>query len=135
VFAKKVQKASRLLLQVFFKIKMVVVAAGGIERRGTRGAPRFGLQVFANGKLCAAGSAQNGLLVEFAAWPDLDGMTGERDVAVLAGVVHAAALHFDGDNVGGRMVVQATRLRIELQPADVWRFWIGRPASERFLFS
>lgn len=114
---------------------MVVVAASGIERRGTYGAARFALQVFANRKFCTAGSAQNGLLAEFAEWPHLDGMTGERDVAVLAGVVRAATLHFDGDNVCRRMVVQATRLRIEIQPTDVWSFWIGWRATKRFLFS
>ena len=114
---------------------MVVVPACGIERRRTDGAARFALQVFANGQICAAGSAQNGLLVEFAAWPNLDGMAGERDVTVLAGVVCGAALHFDGDDVGGRMVVQATRLRIEMQPVYVWSFRIGRRASNCFLFS
>ena len=114
---------------------MVVVAASRIERRGTDGAARFALQVFANREFCTAGSAQNGLLVEFAEWPYLDGMTGERDVAVLTGVVRAAALHFDGDNVRRRMVVQATRLRIEIQSADVWSFWIGRRANNCFPFS
>jgi len=92
-------RATGLLFEAFFKIEMVVVPACGIEGRRTDGAARFASQVFANGQLCAAGSAQNGLLVEFAEWPHLDGMPGERDVAVLAGVVRAAALHFDGDNV------------------------------------
>jgi hypothetical protein len=130
-----VPPAAGLLLQGFFKIEMMVVAACRIERRRTGGAARFALQVFANGKLCAAGTAKNGLLVEFAAWPNLDGMAGERDVAVLAGVVRAAALHFDGDNVRRRMVVHATRLRIEMQPADFRAFWIGRRTSNHFLFS
>jgi hypothetical protein len=128
-------RATGLLFEAYFKIAMVVVPASRIECRGTDGAAKIALEVFANRKLCAAGSAQNGLLVEFAEWPQLDGMAGERDVAVLAGVVCAAALHFDGDDVGGRMVVQATRLGIEMQAADVWSFRIGRRASNCFLFS
>jgi hypothetical protein len=123
------------LLQVFLKIEMVVFPASRIERGRTGRAARFALQVFANRELCAAGSAQNGLPVEFTERPHLDGMTGERDVAVFAGVVGVAALHFDRDNVRRRMVVQATRLRIEIQPADLWSFWIGSPARSRFLFS
>jgi hypothetical protein len=41
-------------------------------------------------------------------------VVGEGDVAVFAGVVDAAALHFDGDDVERGMVVKAASLRIEI---------------------
>ncbi len=108
------------LLELLLKIKMVVVPASGIERGRADRAARLALQVFGNRQLCAACSTQNGFLIPFAARPNLDGMTCERDMAVFAGIVGGAALHFDGDDVRVRMVVQATGLGIEIQSTDLW---------------
>jgi hypothetical protein len=36
-------------------------------------------------------------------------------VAIFAGIVDAAAFHFDGDDVGGAMVVEAAGLGIEVE--------------------
>ena len=47
-------------------------------------------------------------------------MTGEHLVAILAGIVDAAALHFDGDNVRGTAVVLAASLRVEIAAAHEW---------------
>jgi hypothetical protein len=62
-------------------------------------------------------------------------MARERDMAVFAGIVGGAALHFDGDDVRLRMVVQATRLRIEIQSTNLWSICTCGAAEERFLFS
>ncbi len=62
-------------------------------------------------------------------------MTCERDMAVFAGIVGGAALHFDGDDVRLLMVVQATRLRIEIQSTDLWSICTCGTAEDRFLFS
>ncbi len=43
-------------------------------------------------------------------------------MAILAGVVQAAAFHLDGDDVGGLVVVETARLGIEVQSVDLWRF-------------
>jgi hypothetical protein len=47
-------------------------------------------------------------------------MIGELDMAILAGIVNAAAPHLDCDNVHGLAVVGATGLRINLDSTDVW---------------
>jgi hypothetical protein len=48
-------------------------------------------------------------------------MTSERFMAILAGIVDSAALHFYGNNVGRSAVVLASGLGVELNPADLWR--------------
>ena len=114
---------------------MVVVPASRIEGGRAGRAARLALHVFGNRKLCAACPTQNGFLIPFAARPNLDGMTCERDMAVFAGIPGGAALHFDGDDVRLGMVVQATRLRIEMQSTDLWsNCWCGA-AEVWFLFS
>ena len=62
-------------------------------------------------------------------------MAGERDVAVFAGVVDTAAFHFDGDDVRRLMVVQTTRLRIQMQSSDRWNFRMVGGAGTLVLFS
>ena len=114
---------------------MVVVPASRIEWGGADRAARFATHVLANRQPCAACPTQNGFLFPFAAWPNLDGMACERDMAVFAGIVGRAALHFDGDDVHLLMVVQATRLRIEIQSTDLRSIGTCGPAPDRFLFS
>ena len=60
-------------------------------------------------------------------------MAGQDVVAVLAGVVKAAAFHFDGDDVERRMVMKAAGFRIEIQAADIgssWGHWIRSGSRE-----
>ena len=40
-------------------------------------------------------------------------------MAVFAGVIAAAAFHFDGHDIEWRMVVEAARLGVEIKAADV----------------
>jgi len=105
-----------------FKIEMVVVAASGVEGSLAGGAAGVALQVLGDGEFGVAGSAEDGRLVPFGIGPDLGGMPGEGNMAILAGVIEAAAPHLDGDDVGGAVVVEAAGLGIEVQSADVWRF-------------
>ena len=114
---------------------MVVVPASRIKGGRADRAARRAFHVFANRQLCAACPTQNGFLIPFAPWPNLDGVTCDRDMAVFAGIVGRAALHFDGDDVRVRMVVQATRLRIEIQATDLWSICRRGPVEDRFLFS
>jgi 3-methyladenine DNA glycosylase Mpg len=62
-------------------------------------------------------------------------MAGKRDVAVFAGIIDTAALHFDGDDVRRFMVVQTTRLGIQMQSSDLWIYWMDGRAGILFLFS
>jgi len=123
----------RRLLELFLKIEMVVVPASRIEGGSADRAARLALHVFANRQPCAACPTQNCFLIPFAPWPNLDGMTCERDMAVFAGVVGRAALHFDGDDVRVLVVVQATRLRIEIQSTDLSSICRRGPARDRSL--
>jgi hypothetical protein len=58
-------------------------------------------------------------------------MIRERDVAVFASVVDAAAFHLDGDDVGGGVVVEAAGLRIEVEAVNGGRSWMGGRGHER----
>jgi hypothetical protein len=101
---------------------MVMVAASGVESGLAGGAAELALEILGDGEFDAAGPAEDGRLVPFGLRPDLDRMTGEGNMAILAGVVEAAALHLDGDDVGGAVVVEAAGLGIEVEAADVWSF-------------
>ena len=46
-------------------------------------------------------------------------MIGERIVALFAGVVGIAALHFDGDDVDWLVVVRAAGLSVEINSAHM----------------
>ena len=98
---------------------MVVVGAGGIEGGAAVRAAEIAMQIFVNGQFPLARAAQNGALVEFGARPDGNWVAGQGEVAILAGVVDVAAVHFDGDDVDGGAVVSAAGLRIELEAADI----------------
>lgn len=114
---------------------MVVVAAGRIERGAADGAAGRTLEIFVNRHPCATGTTEDCFLMPFAARPGFDGMAGKRDVAVFAGVVDPAAFHFDGDDVRRFMVVQTTRLRIQMQSGNRWSFQMEGGAGTLFLFS
>jgi len=111
---------------------VVVVTAGRIEESLASGAARAALYVLRDGEFGAAGSAEDGKVVPCGLRPDFDGMARDGDVAILAGVVDAAALHLDGDDVGGAVVVEAAGLRIEVQSADFWSFSGHRGLSHGF---
>ena len=100
------------------EIEMVMVAAGRVERSGAMRAARVASEIGGNGECAATGAAEDGGFVPLGLRPRLEGMSGECVVAVFTSVEKAAAAHFDGDDVGGRMVVQATRLRVEAQAVD-----------------
>jgi hypothetical protein len=93
---------------------MVVAAAGGVEVGVALGAARVGKEVGGDRQLSAAGAAEDGWGVPFRSGPNLYEMGGEGAVAVFAGVVGGAAFHFDGDDVGGAVVVEAAGLGIEV---------------------
>ena len=66
---------------------MMVVAASGVESTVAGRTAGVALEVLRDAEFVAAGSAEDDRLVPFRLPPDLDGMAGEGDVAILAGVV------------------------------------------------
>ena len=74
----------------------------------------FALQVLPDSHLHAAFSAQNCRAIPFAARPYFDRMSSQRIVAILAGIVFAATLHPDSDDIHGQVVMYAPGLRIHV---------------------
>jgi hypothetical protein len=100
------------------EIEVVMVAAPRVEGGMARGANRVAFEIGGDCQLGAAGSAENGLEVPFGLGPDFNRMAREGIVAILAGVVDAAAFHFDRDDVERGVVMEAAGLGIEVQAED-----------------
>jgi hypothetical protein len=103
------------------EIKMIVVAASGIELRPTAWATIFALHILMDGQFYATGATEYGSLAPFPLGPHLDLMIGERVMTILASIVDATALHFDRNDVCGAVIVLATGLRIEIDAANFWK--------------
>jgi hypothetical protein len=98
---------------------MVVVAAAWIEVRLAGWAPVLAVQILPNAKFCTAASAQHGGLIPIAFGPHLYWMASQCVMAILAGVVDAATLHLDRNDVLRLAVVSAASLRIEADSAHI----------------
>jgi hypothetical protein len=113
---------------------MMVVTTGGIEGGVAVGADGGGLEVGGDRELGAAGAAENGLVLPLGWGPEFDGVMGESLVAIFASVVGGAAFHFDGNDIGGAVVVEAAGLGIEIETADFegeWRHVVDRNKDNR----
>src|SRR5579863_4099468 len=95
----------------------MVGSAAGVERRGAVRATVAAFEIGADAQLGPARAAENGGRGPFRAWPHLDRMAGERRVAVLAGVVDAAAAHLDRHDVERRAPVDAAGFRVQTEAA------------------
>lgn len=89
---------------------MVVVSTSRIKALAAYRAARFALHVLVNAYLRSARSAEYCHLVPFTLRPDFDLVIGEGSVAILAGIVNAAALHLDGDDVSRPVIMLAAGL-------------------------
>lgn len=94
-----------------------MAGTAGIECRAAGGTAGSAGEVGGNGQLCAAGAAEDRGPVPLRARPDLNGVIREGFVAVLAGIVGAAALHADGNDVQRRVIVGAAGLGIQSDAA------------------
>ena len=103
------------------KIKMMMRPAPRIEPRAASRTTRLAAQILPNRQLRAASPAQNRPLLPLAARPNRNRMPRQRNMAILASVVHAAALHLDRDNIRRRVIVHTPRLRVEIDSAHDWR--------------
>jgi hypothetical protein len=96
------------------KVKVIMITALGIKDRTAARTLIFALQVLPDSHLHAALSAQNCRAIPFAARPYFDRMSSQRIVAILAGIVFAATLHPDSDDIHGQVVMYAPGLRIHV---------------------
>ena len=92
---------------------MVVIAALRVESRPATRAAGIAKQVFLDSQNLVAVSAQDRLLVPLSARPYGDFMAGQFLMALFASVEIAAALHLDGHDIDRRVVVLASRLRVD----------------------
>jgi len=98
---------------------MIMFAAPGVEVLAAIRAARFALHILMYGQLRAAGPAKYCLLLPLALRPHLDGMSGQRFMAILARIVDPAALHLYRDDVRRPVIMLAARLRIQLDSAHI----------------
>src|SRR6185312_4028208 len=97
---------------------MVMIFAAGVESRAARRAARATLQILIDGDFSSTSSAEHGLAVPLRARPDAELVPRQFYVAVFAGVVSAAALGLDGDDIERAVVMAAAGLRVEINSAD-----------------
>ena len=102
------------------KVEVIVIFAAGIEKSAAMRAAVAAVHVFPDRHFGAACTAKDRSNVPFLARPNLDSVARENFVALLAGVVDAAAGHPDGDDVERGAVVAAARLSIQLDSANFW---------------
>ena len=105
------------------EIQMIVIAAGGVEGGVAMRAAGITLEIGGDGKRRATVAAEDGLFVPFRFGPGFDAVVCERVMAIFAGVIHAAAFHFDCDDIELGVVMKAAGLGIEIEAVD---FWSGR---------
>lgn len=86
---------------------MIVVPASWVELRLASRACGSTVHIFADSQFSAAHSAENRFLVPLFSGPDFNIVAGQRNMAIFAGIVNAAAFHFDRDHVRRPMVVLA----------------------------
>jgi hypothetical protein len=99
---------------------MKMLSTPRIELFPARRASGFASHVLLNGQLRTAGPTENRWLAPFRLRPDLDRVTGQRGVAIFAGIVNPATLHLDRNNVSGSAIMLATSLRIKMDAPNFW---------------
>jgi hypothetical protein len=100
---------------------MIMLSTPRIEQLPARWAPGFALHILVDGHLRATGATEYSWLAPLCLGPDFDHVIGERGVAVFAGIVDAAALRLDRNNVSGSVIVLAACLRIKVEATNFWK--------------
>jgi hypothetical protein len=92
------------------EVTMIVVATPRIELCPASRAARVALHVLENREDRAAGAAEYCWVVPFPLGPNFYRMVGKGQVAVFAGIVKAATVHLDRNNVSRAVIMLATGL-------------------------
>jgi hypothetical protein len=100
------------------EIKLVMLAAAGIKRGVTKRALIAACHIFVDGHFISASTAEHCGLGPFHLRPDLNRMVCQSQVALLAGVINAAAFHPDGNNIESSRIVSTAGLRIEIDSVN-----------------
>jgi hypothetical protein len=97
---------------------MMMSGATRIELTLAMRADGFALEIFANGQLLSAISAQNRTFAEFLFQPNLRRVFGKRGMTLMTRKPVAAAFELDRDDVALVMIMGAARLRIDVHAHD-----------------
>jgi hypothetical protein len=97
---------------------MVVVPAAGVEGGGALPAAVAATEVGIDRVAVAAHSATDRYRVALVGRPACGRVVGDRVMACSAGVVLPAAVHPDGHNVDGGVIVGAPTVRVHIDPVD-----------------
>ncbi len=76
------------------------------------------LEIFANGQLLSAVSAQNGAFAEFLFRPNLSRVSGKHGMTLMTRKPVAAAFELNRDDIALVMIMGASRLRIDVHAHD-----------------
>jgi len=96
----------------------MVSGAAGIELPLAMRTDRFALEVFANGQLLSAVSAQNRAFAEFLFQPNLRRVSAKRGMALMTRKPFAAAFELNRDDIALVMIMGAACLRIDIHAHD-----------------
>jgi hypothetical protein len=96
----------------------MVSSAARIELPLAMRTDRFALEVFANGQLLSAVSAQNHAFAECLFQPNLRQVSGQRGMAFMTRKPFTAAFELDRDDIALVMIMGAACLRIDIHAHD-----------------
>jgi hypothetical protein len=97
---------------------MIVSGAAWIELTLAMRADGFAPEIFANGQLLSAVSAQNRAFAEFFFQPNLSRVSGKRGMALMTRKPFAAAFELNRDDIALIIIMGAARLRIDIHAHD-----------------
>lgn len=113
------------LIHSHLKVQLVVPGTTRVEARVTARALAPTAQILIDGQFAAAAAAEHGFCVAFVPCPYLWGMPGQGFVAADAGVVLAAALVSDGDDVQVGVPMGAFCCGRDVDAVDEGVWWRG----------
>ena len=97
-----------------------MLATPGIEWSTAIRASVAASHVLLNGHFTSASTAEHRWLGPFHLRPDLNRVTGQCLVTLLAGEIDTAALHLDGNHIESGPIVSAPSLCIQIDSANLW---------------
>ncbi len=96
-----------------------MLAAPGIKRRPASRALIPTGHIALNTHLISTNAAKHRSLIPLRPRPNRNRMPRQRLMAILACVIHPAALHLDSNYIQRRVVMRTPRLRIQPHPANL----------------
>lgn len=97
-----------------------MIAAAGIESSAAAGTFVTARHVLRDAELATTRAAKHGRQAPLFSRPDLNWMACQGVMAILAGIIDAAAFHLNRNDVESGSVVSAARLIVTSDPVSFW---------------